>query len=325
MRFVAHAALLVLITCFFGTAIAPTAHAQSWPQRTVRLIVPAGTGTAIDFAARLYAERLTELWNKPVIVENRPGGDGITGVAAFAGLNDDHTLLFAHSAPVAVQPVIQEKLPYDPIRDLVPISIASDITIVIATTETLEARAIADLVATSRKQPGQFNWAAGPGLPQYVFAAFLKSTGLDMTLVTYREVPPLLQDFREGRVHVVAHSLAALRPVVESGKARLLAVANSQRSSMAPNVPTAVEAGFAALSMDGFCGFYGRRGIPDELRDKIAQDVRTVASDTRVVARLAATGQMARAGTPGEFSDALEMLRHRIAKIAGKTGKEPTP
>jgi tripartite-type tricarboxylate transporter receptor subunit TctC len=325
MRIFARAALLTVMACFLHAAIPANAHAQSWPQRPVRLIVPAGTGTAIDFAARLYAERLGEIWNKPVVIENRPGGDGITGVAAFAATNDDHTLLFAHSAPVAVQPVIHEKLPYDPARDLVPISIASDIFIVIATTEALEARSIADLVATARKQPGKLNWAAGPGLPQYVFAAFLKSTGLDMTLVSYREVPPLLQDFREGRLHVATHSLAAVRSVVQSGKARLLAVANSQRSSIVPDAPTAVESGFPALGMDGFCGFYGRRGTSDELRDKIARDVRTVASDPKIVERLAGSGQVARAGTPAEFSAALDALRQRIAKIAGTTAKGSAP
>jgi tripartite-type tricarboxylate transporter receptor subunit TctC len=325
MRPFVRAASLVVLACFFHAAAIATAHAQTWPQRPVRLIVPAGTGTAIDFAARLYAERLGEIWGKPVIIENRPGGDGITGVAAFAAANDEHTLLFAHSAPVSVQPVIQDKLPYDATRDLVPISIASDIFIVIAATDTLEARSIGDLVATVRRQQGKLNWAAGPGLPQYVFAAFLKSSGLDMTLVSYREVPPLLQDLREGRLHAVAHSLAAVRSVVQSGKVRLLAVANSQRASIAADTPTAIEAGFPALSMDGFCGFYGRRGISDELRDKIARDVRTVASDPKVVERLAGTGQMARAGTPAEFSAALSALRQRIATIAATTGKGLVP
>jgi tripartite-type tricarboxylate transporter receptor subunit TctC len=325
MRLFLRVASLVVLACFIHTAAAVSAHAQSWPQRPVRLIVPAGTGTAIDFAARLYAERLGEIWGKPVVIENRPGGDGITGVAAFAATNDDHTLLFAHSAPVSVQPVIQDKLPYDATRDLVPISIASDIFIVIAATETLEARSISDLVAAARKQPGKLNWAAGPGLPQYVFAAFLKNNGLDMTLVSYREVPPLLQDFREGRLHVAAHSLAAVRPVVQSGKARLLAIANSQRTAISPDTPTAAEAGFPALSMDGFCGLYGRRGISDGLRDKIARDVRTAASDPKVAERLAGSGQVARAGTPAEFSAALSALRQRIAKIAGATGKEVAP
>jgi tripartite-type tricarboxylate transporter receptor subunit TctC len=320
MRLFVRFASLVVLACFIF--VSASAQAQNWPQRPVRLIVPAGTGTAIDFAARLYAERLGEIWKQPVVIENRPGGDGITGVAAFTSTNDDHTLLFAHSAPAAVLPVINEKLPYDAARDLVPISIASDIFIVIAATESLGARSIGDMIASSRKQPGKFNWAAGPGLPRYVFDAFLKSTGLSMSLVSYKEVPPLLQDLREGRLHAVAHSLAAVTPVVQSGKARLLVIANSQRASVAPDVPTAVEAGFPALSMDGFCGLYGRSGISNELRDKIARDLRTVASDPKVANRLAGSGQVARAGTPAEFSAALATLRQRIAKIAGSTGKE---
>jgi tripartite-type tricarboxylate transporter receptor subunit TctC len=312
-----------LVVCSFGeAAMAQTGH---WPQRPVRFIVPAGTGTAIDFAARLYADKLSERWSKPVVIENRPGGDGITGVAAFAGANDDHTLLFAHSAPVAVQPVIQEKLPYDPLRDLVPISIASDIFIVIAAAEAVQATSIADFVARARAHSPAFNWAAGPGLPQYVFGAFLKKAGLDLTLVSYREVPPLLQDIGAGRIQVVAHSLAAVRPVLQSGKARLLATANSQRSSIAPDVPTAVEAGFADLRMDGFCGLYGRRGLSDELRERIARDVRAVAAETGVVARLESSGQAARASTPAEFAAALDALRRRIVTIAAESGLKATP
>jgi tripartite-type tricarboxylate transporter receptor subunit TctC len=323
MRAIARVALAISVICLFCAGIAATAKAQNWPQRTVRLIVPAGPGTAIDFAARLFAEKLGERWNVAVIVENRPGGDGITGVAAFVGMNDDHTLLFAHSAPVAVQPVIHEKLLYDPARDLVPISIASDIFIVIAATESIKASSIADLVVKARAQPGALNWAAGPGLPQYVFAAFLKNTGLDLTLVSYREVAPVLQDLSGGRIHVLAHSLAAVQPVVQAGKVRLLAIANSQRASIAPDVPTAIEAGFPELRMDGFCGVYGRRGISDELRERIAGDVRAIASNEGVVSRLANAGQVGRASTPAEFVAALEALRHRITAIAGATNMKP--
>jgi tripartite-type tricarboxylate transporter receptor subunit TctC len=289
----------------------------------VRLIVPVGPGTAIDFAARLFAEKLSERWGKSVVVENRPGGDGITGVAAFAGMNDDHTLLFAHSAPVAVQPLIHEKLPYDPLRDLVPISVASDIFIVIAVTESLQARSIADLVAQARSQPGTLNWAAGPGLPQYVFAAFLKNTGIEMTAVAYREVAPLLQDFGTGRIHALAHSLAAVRPVVQSGKARLLAIANSQRASTVPDVPTAVETGFPELRMNGLCGLYGWRGIPDALRERIAVDVRAIAANADVAGKLANVGQAARSSTPSEFAATLQSLRERVAATTGAIGVKP--
>jgi tripartite-type tricarboxylate transporter receptor subunit TctC len=318
-------ALFVLLTVCTAAIVSPAAVAQTetWPQRPIRFIVPAGTGTAIDFAARLYADKLGERWNKPVIVENRAGGDGITGVAAFAAMNDDHTLLFAHSAPVAVQPVIQDKLPSDPQRDLIPISIASDIFIVVALSESVPAKSMTEFLAHARTKT--FNWAAGPGLPQYVFGAFLKKAGLDSTMVSYREVPPLLQDLSAGRLQVVAHSLAAVRPLVQPGKARLLATANSQRASIAPDVPTAGEAGFPDLRMDGFCGLYGGRGLPEELRERIARDIRAVATNASVISKLESTGQAARASSPAEFAAALDGLRRRIATIAAETGLKVTP
>jgi tripartite-type tricarboxylate transporter receptor subunit TctC len=327
MRTIMRAVLVTFGIFLCGPGSASTASAQTgadnWPHRTVRLIVPVGPGTAIDFAARLFAEKLGERWGKSVVVENRPGGDGITGVAAFAGMNDDHALLFAHSAPVAVQPLIHEKLPYDPLRDLVPISVASDIFIVVAVTESLQARSIADLVAQARSQPGALNWAAGPGLPQYVFAAFLKNAGIEMTSVAYREVAPLLQDFGAGRIHTLTHSLAVVRPVVQSGKARLLAIANSQRASTVPDVPTAIETGHPELRMDGLCGLYGWRGIPDPLRERIAADVRAVASDADVGGKLANVGQAARSSTPSEFAATLQTLRERVAATTRAIGVKP--
>jgi tripartite-type tricarboxylate transporter receptor subunit TctC len=114
-----------------------------------------------------------------------------------------------------------------------------------------------------------------------------------------------------------------VQPVVQAGKVRLLAIANSQRASIAPDVPTAIEAGFPELRMDGFCGVYGRRGISDELRERIAGDVRAIASNEGVVSRLANAGQVGRASTPAEFVAALEALRHRITAIAGATNMKP--
>jgi tripartite-type tricarboxylate transporter receptor subunit TctC len=324
MSIIVRALPAILTVCSLAVS-APVAVAQTevWPQRPVRFIVPAGTGTAIDFAARLYADKLGERWNKPVIVENRAGGDGIAGVAAFAATNDDHALLFAHSAPVAVQPVIQDKLPYDPQRDLIPISIASDIFIVVALSESVPAKSMTEFVAHARTNT--FNWAAGPGLPQYVFGAFLKKAGSNSTMLSYREVPPLLQDLGAGRVQVVAHSLAAVRPLVQSGKVRLVTTANGQRASIAPDVPTAVEAGFADLRMDGFCGLYGPRGLPEELRQRIARDVQAAATDASLISKLESTGQAARASSPAEFAAALDSLRRRIATIAAETGLKVTP
>jgi tripartite-type tricarboxylate transporter receptor subunit TctC len=299
-------------------------RAEPWPHRSVRFIAPIGPGTALDLTARLYADRLAARWGQPVIVENRPGGDTIIGVSGFARANDDHTLLFSISSPAVVLPVTHEKLPYDPVRDLVPISTASDIFIAIAATASLKIDSLADLVRLARSQPGTLNWAAGPGLPQYVFAAFEKGAGLGMTSVSYREVVPSLQDLSEGRIHVVAHSLSALLPVVQAGKVRLLAVANRQRPEIVPDVPTVVEAGYPELAMDGFCGLFGWAGMPSELREQIAADVRAVAADAVIAQRLAAVGQVARGSTPAEFALVLAQQRDRMAAFVRAIGANPS-
>jgi tripartite-type tricarboxylate transporter receptor subunit TctC len=318
------AALAITTSLAVGSGVLSTPlQAEPWPQRVVRFVTPIGPGTALDFTARLFADRLSERWSEPVIIENRPGADSIIGVSAFARANDDHTLLFSISSPVAVLPVIHERLPYDPVRDLVPISTASDIFIGIAAAEALKVSSLADLVSLARSQPGKLSWAAGPGLPHYMFAAFEKGARLGMASISYRDVGPSLQDLGEGRIHVVVHSLSALLPLLQAGRIRLLAVANRQRAQVVPDVPTATEAGYPELAMDGFCGLFGWAGMPDELLEHIATDVRAVAADPVIAQRLASAGQAARGSTPAEFALALAQQRARMAAIVHAIGGNP--
>jgi tripartite-type tricarboxylate transporter receptor subunit TctC len=306
-----------------GASLALPASANAWPERAVRVIVPLPVGTAPDVTARLFAERLAEKWKQPVVVENRPGGDGITGVAAFVASRDDHTLLFSVAAPFGVQPAIQDSLPYDPVRDVVPISTASDIVIALTASATLKSDTLTGLLDHIRTNPGQLNWTAGPGLPRYVFAAFAKRNGLDLTHVSYRDFASALQDLKAGRVHLMVNSLTLTRGLAQAGDARWLAVSNRERAPLAPDVPTVVEAGFPALKMDGFSGFYGWRDMPDALRDRVSEDVRAIASDPAIVKRLTAMGQIARGSTPDELADALAALRAQIAEIVAEIGRIP--
>ncbi len=304
-------------------SIAPS-WAAPWPQRTVTLITPMAAGTATDFAARLFANKLSERWGKPVIVENRPGGDQIVGTDDFTRRKDDHVLLFSTSAPIAVEPVIHEKLPYDPVRDLLPISLASNVFVAIAAKASLNVTSIDGLVKLARSQPGKINWASAPGLTQYVFAAFDRRAGLETTFLPYSTLGPALQDLSDGRIQIMAHSLSALLPVIQAGKARLLIVNNSQRAAIAPEVPTAIEAGYPELTYEGFTGLFGWRGMPDDLRERVAADVRAAASDAGVRERLAAVGQVARGSSPAEFASALVQQRATTEAAVRITGLMPT-
>ena len=181
--------------------------AADWPRRTVHIIAPVPAGSGTDFSARLFAERLSQRWGQPVIVENRPGADGVIGVSAFLGTDDDHTLLFSISAVVTIHPVTHEKLPYDPVRELVPISSASDVVLAIAASEKNSIRSLGGLVEAARAQSGKLNWSSSPGLPPFVIGGFLKNSKLNLTFVSYRELAPALLDLGEGRIDVLVHAL----------------------------------------------------------------------------------------------------------------------
>lgn len=303
--------LLGAVSCWSSTVVA-----GDWPRRTVRLIAPVPAGSASDFSARLFADRLSQRWGQAVIVENRPGADGVIGVSAFLSTDDDHTLLYAISAVFTVHPITHEKLPYDPVRELVPISSTSDVVLAIAATEKTSIRSLEDLVHAARSQPGKLNWASSPGLPPFVVGGFFKKAKLDLTVVSYRDLAPALQDLGEGRIDVFVHALGVIMPLVQSGRARLLAVASDVRLPLAPDVPTVAEAGFPELRMDAAAGFFGKRGMSDALRDLIALDVRAVASEGGVRERLAAVGQVARPGTAAEFAALLDEYHRRLAILA---------
>jgi len=181
---------------------------------------------------------------------------------------------------------------------------------------TLNVNTLAEFVTLARTQPGKLNWAATPGLPDYVFAAFQKSTGIELVRASYREFGPALADLGEGRIHAVASSINIIAPPVQSGRARILMVVNRERSQLAPDVPTAAEAGYPELTFDGIVGFYGARDMPADLTQRVAADVAAVARDPALAAQLASTGTALRVGTPAEFAAAIEDQRAKIAAIA---------
>jgi tripartite-type tricarboxylate transporter receptor subunit TctC len=231
--------------------------AQSWPQRAVRLIVPLPPGSGTDLAGRLLAERLTQRWGHAVVVENRQGGDGIPAVTTFLAARDSHTLLLSFAGIVTVNPLIHAKLPYDPAVDLVPIVPVADNFLGVAASSVLKVESLTGLIRIAKSQPGKLNWAATPGVPHYALLALLKSAGIDMTQVSYRDYGPAFQDLNQGRLHLAATGAPLLVPHHRAGTAKLLFVTNRERSPQAPEVPTASEAGYPDLTFEGTVGIYG--------------------------------------------------------------------
>lgn len=296
---------------------------QNWPQRTVRMITPLGPGSGMDVAARVFAERLSQKWGQPVVVENRQGADGILAVQSFLTDRDNHSLIFGFGGLISINPLIHgDKLPYD-VRDVVPVASAIDSTLALTVSETLKVDTLQDFVKAAREKPGQLNWAATTGLPLYVVAALQKVAQIDITQISYRDFGPAFQDFATGRVQLLATGITLLLPQVANGRGKFLMITNTARSPLAPDVPTPQEAGFPELAFNGVNGLYGWRDMPESLKARIAADVRAIATDPAVAERLKPTGTTMRPGNAAEFAAAIEEQRVKVAAVAQAGAAKP--
>jgi tripartite-type tricarboxylate transporter receptor subunit TctC len=314
---------LSLIAAWAIMLSTPLASAeQAWPTRPVKLILTLGPASGADIGARLFADRLAQRWGQPVIVENRPGGDGIVAINAFVTAHDDHVLLFTPTSSFTAHPFLHENLPYKP-ADLVPITRVSNTIVAISVPASLNVGSLDQLVALARAQPGKLNWAGVTGALDFLLAGWLQQENLNITKVAYKNPVDAANDLAEGRVQLYESAFAIVRPQVETGKIKVLAVTNTVPPSE-PKVPTVKEAGYPALTVDGLVGFFGPTGMPRELRDRITADIRAVADDT-IKERLAATGQLLNIGGPDDFAKSIEEQRGQVAKFAEQLGVKPLP
>jgi tripartite-type tricarboxylate transporter receptor subunit TctC len=303
---------------------AAPSSAQAWPQRTVRFVLPLGPGSGVDISARLLSERLTALWGQPVVVENRPGGDGVVAVNAVLSARDDHTLLFSPAASFVGHPYLLEKMTYDP-RELLPVARVSNTVVCIAVPASLKVGSLKELVAMTREQPGKLNWASATGVTDLVVAGYLKSAGLEMVKVPYRDPVSALNDLVESRIQLYSAAYAIVRAQAQAGRIRLLAVQTRSRVPALPELQTVAELGFPGLNFDGLVGLLAARGsgLAQAARERIAADVRAVLGDPVIAGRLTATGQIVSPGTAAEFAAAIDAQAGHLAAIVDVLGLKP--
>jgi tripartite-type tricarboxylate transporter receptor subunit TctC len=301
------------------TAASGVARAETYPARAVRLIVPFGPASGADIVARLFADRLAARWGQPVVVENRPGADGLLAIGAFTSAGDDHVLLVMPVGTFTVHPYTHDKVPYDAERDLQPITSVAAVILALSAAPTLPVRTVGDLVALARAQPGKLNAAAANGNAEFLLFGFLKTAGLDVPKVPYKDITQAPNDLAEGRIQVLMSSFAIVRPHLAAGRIKVLAVTSRARAPIAPEVPTVGEAAFPALQLESLIGVFGPRGMPLDLRERIAADFRAVV-DATVTERIAATGQLVRVGGPAELAAGIAEQRAKLASIARMLG-----
>jgi len=297
----------------FSALLPFLAHAQSWPSRPVKFILSLGPGSGADLTGRMLADRLSKQWGQTVVVENRPGADAVLAINAVIAAKDDHTLLYGPSGSFVGHPYTLERVPYDR-NELLPVARVSNTVVVLAAPASLKAQSLKEVMQMVREEPGKLNYASVTQVYDIMMAAYLKSAGLDMARITYKDAVSAQNDLVEGRIQLYSAAYAIVRGHAQGGRIRILAVQNRTR---APGLeaPTAAEAGFPELTLDGLVGLMAARssGIGDAVRERIAADVKTHLNDPALNERMTATGQIVNPGTPAEFAAAIDEQSKNLA------------
>ena len=293
----------------------------------MRLILPFGPASATDITARLLADRLSARWGKSVVVENRPGGDGLVSIKAFIDAHDDHTLYFGPAGAFLVHlyDPDQSAPPYD-LSDIVPIAQVYVTVLAISVPTSLHIDTMDQLVALARAEPGKLNVAAATGNSDFLIYGFFKQMGLQIVKVPYRDIMQAPNDLAENRIQVMSTSLAVAQPMLQAGRIKVLLVTSKQRALGAPDIPTAAEAGYPSLTMETAGGVYGPKGMPEALRERIAADFRDVAANDPVIGkRLADTGQIMTLRGSADFAKNIKEQNEQLAGIAKILGLKSAP
>jgi tripartite-type tricarboxylate transporter receptor subunit TctC len=280
------------------------AHAQTWPERPVRIIDPYAAGGNTDVLARLAAQWLSDAFAQQFFVENRVGGNGTVAAEAVARAPaDGYTLMWGVLPPVAIQPAIA-KVSYDPIKDFAPVSVVATNPFVLVVNKDIPVASVAEFIAWVRAQPNKLGYAAGPAgsLTHLGMELFLKRAGLEMTHVTYRGNAPALTDVVAGHLPAMLSTLSDALPHLASGTIRALAVSSPRHLRQLPNVPTIAESGFAGFKVITWNGLMAPAGTPKPIIDKMAAELARATGDAKFVGRLGSIGAVPVGNTPDEFS-----------------------
>lgn len=259
------------------------AQAPAWPARTVRIVVPYAPGGGVDLLARQLADRLQRQWGQPVVVENKAGASTLIGATAVAkAAPDGLTLLLTSEATITSNPFLFEKLPYDPVRELAPVTQLVNLPQMVVAHPSLPARNMAELVALAKARPGTLSYASyGSGsLPHLLFESFKAKTGADLVQVPYKGISPAVTAVHAGEVQLTLAGVSGSLALLRAGKLKALAVGRASRLAEMPDVPTLREAGFAEIDpRESWFGLFATGGTPAAVVQKIHHDVAAIGND----------------------------------------------
>jgi len=312
------------IGLLFAAAVG-TAHAD-FPSRPVRVLVGFTPGGGTDITARALGQKFAEAWGKPVIVENLPGAGGSIAAERVAkAAPDGHTLLLTTGAAIVVNPSLFDKLGFDPVRDLAPISQVCMSASVLTVGNDVPARSVQELVALARAQPGKLTFgSAGIGTSMHLGGEVFKSMArIDIVHVPYRGATAALPDVVAGRVTMYFGVMASTMPLVRDGRLRPLAVTSAQRSAVAPELPTMAEAGFPGFDVTLWFGLLTTAGTPEPVIRQIYRETLNALASPDVRTRLADVGMELIGSSPEAFGEVIRAEIPKWAKVIRDAGAKP--
>jgi len=313
---IAVAAALVLAT--------PVAHAQeAWPAKPVRMVVPYPPGGASDITARMLAQKLTETWNQQVVVDNRPGANGIVALEHVARQPaDGYTLLFANLGPNAINPAVYAKLPYDPVKDFTPITLTTVVPQVLVAAPGFEAKTLKQMLDYARANPGKVNYGTGGnGSANHLGVELMAGlAGVQLNAIPYKGDAPAMTDTIAGVVQMSMPTVPAALPQIKAGKLLPLAVGSTARVPALPDVPTMAEAGVPGYESVSWGGVMGPGGMSPALVSRINADIVKALKSPDLAEKLSGTGAIIVAEGPQEFAAFLGVEMRKWEGVARKSG-----
>jgi tripartite-type tricarboxylate transporter receptor subunit TctC len=311
--------LLILISL---ALVAFGAAGQSYPSKPVRMIVPFPPGGPTDITGRTIGEKLQQRLGQPVIVENRPGAGSIIGTDAAAKSPADGYTLLLGSNSIALQPLLQAKLPYDPQKDLTPVILAVRIPNVLVVHPSVPANTVAEFIALAKAKPGTINYASvGNATGPHLFGELFRSlTGVNIVHVPYKGTAPAVNDLLGGQVQALFDSLATALPNIRAGKLRALGVTSAQRSRSAPDIPTLAESGAPGYEATGWFGVLVPAGTPAEIVTRLNSEIGAILKMPDVEERFLKFGAEGGGGSPADFTRFIRSEQDKWGKIIREAG-----
>jgi tripartite-type tricarboxylate transporter receptor subunit TctC len=315
-----------VIACGTTLAQAPTgALPATYPSRVIRIVAPQSAGTGTDLYTRAVAQKLTEEWGQQVIIDNRPGANGIVGVQQVTKAKPDgYTLLTTYASLLSINPHVYKSLPYDTLQDFAPIAqvVAANMGLVVH--PKLPVRSVKELVALAKARPGELMYSSnGVGnMTHLAGELFAMEAGLKLLHVPYKGAAPAIQDAMGGQVQMLIGNTTGFQSHVDSGRLRLLAICSEKRSGLLPDTPTMVESGYPRMVMTAWGGLLAPAGTPRDIVMKIYRDTAKAVQAPEVRERLIALGNDIKVTTPEEFGAFIKADLERWGRVVKRAGIE---